>query len=130
MPIKDKSLYPRNWPLIRIEILTRAGNRCECDGVCGTDHAAQNGDKRCAEFHGSWAAHFRGRVILTTAHLNRNPKDSRRRNLAAFCQGCHLRYDAPHHAFNATLTRERKRGQLRLAFEDVFTPKKEMAMAL
>ena len=32
-----------------------------------------------------------------TAHLNHDPGDSSPRNLAALCQRCHMRHDAPEH---------------------------------
>jgi hypothetical protein len=32
--------------------------------------------------------------VLTVAHLNHDPQDCRDENLKAFCQRCHLRYDA------------------------------------
>jgi len=37
------------------------------------------------------------RVVLATAHLNHDPSDNRPRNLAALCQRCHMRHDAPEH---------------------------------
>lgn len=33
----DYSKYPKNWKLIRNEILERAQNRCECAGECGAE---------------------------------------------------------------------------------------------
>lgn len=119
MPIKDKTLYPRNWPTIRQEILGRANHRCECQGTCGSC-----GPAFCRERDREPARSFRGQVILTVAHLNHNPKDNRRRNLRALCQRCHLSYDAPFHAFNASRTRDRKRGQLRLEILDRFMPRR------
>jgi len=116
MPIKDKTLYPANWPQIRQEILIRAQHRCECDGRCRFEHVGG----RCEERHKREAQHFFGVVILTTAHLNHNPRDNRRTNLRAMCQGCHLRYDAKFHAFNAVITRDQKRGQLRFPFQERF----------
>lgn len=108
MPI-DYRNYPKNWKSIRAEILTRSGNRCECQGECGKYHdpngkALPSGVKgfymsdstRCHEVGGNKPVYFNGqRVILTIAHLNHRPKDSRRCNLKAMCQACHLRYDAP-----------------------------------
>lgn len=84
--------------------------------MCGTNHAGG----RCAERDRSLAKSFKGLVILTTAHLNHNTRDSRRRNLKSLCQKCHLAYDADFHAFNAVITRDAKRGQLRLPIEDRF----------
>src|ERR1051326_2473213 len=111
----DWSQYPKNWKLIRIEILAREGNRCECMGECG-EHAGPE-PRRCEELHGQPARWARGTVILTVAHLNQNPKDNRRSNLKAMCQRCHLRMDLPHHVHKAVVTRDRKKGQLRLGAE-------------
>lgn len=113
MPIKDKSVYPGNWPLIRLEMLRRAKYQCECDGLCGIPHGG-----RCSERHGKQAQQFNGRVILTTAHLNQNPKDNRRQNLRSLCQRCHLKLDEPYRNFNAVLTRDENRGQLRFSSID------------
>lgn len=38
------------------------------------------------------------KVVLTTAHLDHTPENCDPRNLRAMCQGCHLHYDAAHHA--------------------------------
>lgn len=92
MPIKDKTLYPKNWEKIRAEILKRAKNKCE---TCG----AQN--YKPHPITGS-------KVILTIMHLNHNPRDNRRKNLKAGCQRCHLIYDAPLHALHSRETRIKK----------------------
>lgn len=115
MPLtKEKlALYPRNWKKIRAEILLRSGGRCECGGECGL-HRTTPGPRRCVELHLTTAKWAKGQVVLTIAHLNHNPKDSRRRNLKAMCQRCHLRYDVKHHQKNAAETRMRKAGQMPL----------------
>lgn len=113
MPIKDRSLYPKTWPLIRLEILHRAGRRCECADLCPRDHAG-----RCPEIDREPARYFRGRVILTVAHLNQSTKDNRRSNLAALCQACHLGHDRPYNVIRSMTTRDRKRGQLRFRFAE------------
>lgn len=122
MPIKpeNKALYPKNWPAIRAEIRARAGERCEWCGL--RNHAwvlRVRGD--VAGIFGEHTGRMlkrRGspvvRIVLTVAHLNHNPKDNRRKNLAALCQKCHLTYDAKHHAANAARTRDQKRGQGRM----------------
>lgn len=118
MPIKpeNRALYPKNWKAIRDEILVRADFVCECLGECGGKHAPPalqeelyrgSGYYRCQRHH--MRAYNDVVCILTIAHLNHNPKDSRRRNLKAMCQGCHLRYDKDHHQKNAAATRERRR---------------------
>lgn len=112
MPLsKEKlALYPKNWREIRKEILKRAGDQCECTGECGL-HRTNPGPRRCQEMHKTYAMWARGVIVLTIAHLNHNPKDSRRRNLKAMCQRCHLRYDVKHHQKNAAETRRKKRGE-------------------
>ena len=92
MPI-DYSKYPPNWRSeIRPRILARAGNCCEFCGV-------PNGGMGRRLKDGTWELSPFGptRIVLTIAHLDHDPenhevKDDR---LAALCQYCHLRYDAP-----------------------------------
>ena len=121
MPIKDKSLYPKNWPAIRLEVLQRAKFRCECAGECRRNHGAYGETGfRCREQDGETGRQMNGRVVLTIAHLDHNPRNSRRDNLRAMCQRCHLTYDAGYHAFNAARTRDHKRGQLRFDFPEKF----------
>lgn len=105
MPINYKN-YPKNWKNIREEILKRAGNKCEwvvgeCNG-CNYRH-----DILCAEYNGQQAIKFRGKVVLTIAHLCHKPKCARRKHLMALCQLHHNRYDAKHRALN------RKKNSLR-----------------
>src|SRR3990167_5136352 len=96
MPIRPemKNAYPRNWPAISRHIrFVRAESRCECAGQCDLHHG-----RRCEERHGIKASWAKGRVVLTTAHLNHDPRDCREENLLAMCNRCHLRYDREHHA--------------------------------
>jgi 5-methylcytosine-specific restriction endonuclease McrA len=37
------------------------------------------------------------KIVLTVAHLNHTPGDDDDENLAALCQRCHLKHDAPQH---------------------------------
>lgn len=102
MPIRPENLdrYPRHWPWIRTQILERAGHRCE-----GSPDFPQC-RVRNYELHPETGS----RVVLTVAHLDHIPEncdgiehgqpapavaDS---NLRAWCQRCHLNYDALHHA--------------------------------
>lgn len=76
MPIRPENLkrYPPDWPAISAEIrFGRAGGRCECTGQCGLRKG-----ERCVEIHGEPAKYFRGRVVLTTMHLNHDPADNDR----------------------------------------------------
>lgn len=107
----DRSKYPADWKEFSRHIrFKRAKSQCECRGECGL-HRTNPGPRRCIEVHHNPAYWAKGEIVLTIAHLNHNPKDSRRANLKAMCQRCHLRYDQKHHAENASRTRDRKRGQ-------------------
>ena len=93
MPI-DYSNYPANWKTeIRPAILARAGNQCEGSPLY-PDCRARNGDPHPVT--GS-------KVVLTIAHMDHTPANCEPRNLRAWCQRCHLTYDAAHRA------RERRR---------------------
>ena len=111
MPIKPelRRLYPHNWRLLSWAIrFSRGKGRCECTGQCGDHHPGG----RCPERHGKPALTHRGRVLLTTAHLDHDPTNNVPENLRGFCQRCHLRYDRFQHAKERRKTR--LRGQLSL----------------
>ncbi|WP_194720779.1 hypothetical protein [Noviherbaspirillum malthae] len=140
MPIKpeNKHRHPENWKQIRAAILERAGNCCEAcrvpnraritrgagenvgtfmdmDGyVFDADNGAQLGRVRHADYEGTgkWID-----VVLTIAHLDHIPENCDPTNLRAWCQRCHLRHDAQHHAENARQTRRN-----RLMNRDLFEP--------
>jgi hypothetical protein len=97
MPIKpeNRNRYPKYWPIIRAEILERAMHRCEGSPAYPTCRA-MNGDEHPVT--GS-------KVILTIAHLDHQPENNDPTNLRAWCQRCHLTYDAKMHAANAHKTR-------------------------
>jgi hypothetical protein len=86
----DKKRYPPNWKEIATDIKEKADWRCQ---VCGM---------QCRRPSEPFDTHKR---TLTVAHLNHTPEDCRPENLKAMCAGCHLRYDAKHHAE----TRKRRR---------------------
>jgi hypothetical protein len=111
VPIREenKSRYPTDWPAISQSIKKRSGWRCECTGECGIDHGG-----RCEERHRVPALCFRGRVILTVAHLDHQPESCAPENLRAMCQACHLRYDRDHHAETRRRTRDQRAGQRRM----------------
>lgn len=83
MPI-DYSRYPLNWKAIRADILRRAGNRCEGSPKY-PDCRAEN--KKPHPVTGS-------KVVLTIAHLDHDVTHNGADNLKAWCQRCHLTYDA------------------------------------
>lgn len=45
------------------------------------------------------------KVVLTLAHLDRDPSNDDETRIRAFCQRCHLKYDAKQHAESARVTR-------------------------
>lgn len=98
--------YPPNWKELSRSIREdRANNQCECTGECGKRHLLG----RCTETNGEPAQSFRGRVMLTVAHLDHNTHSDDPNNLRAMCQACHLRYDVTHHLRNR---RRRKRQEI------------------
>lgn len=128
----DYSRYPANWREIRSRILKRAGNGCECRGECGDTHPGQflfcghiyemdrcfapNGvlivrhESQLALWRsaGTVASHEFGKpvkVVLTLAHLDHDPSSDDETRIRAFCQRCHLNYDAKQHAESARATR-------------------------
>ncbi|WP_243659344.1 hypothetical protein [Tamaricihabitans halophyticus] len=101
MPIRpeNRHRYPNNWREISHRIrFDRARGRCECRGECGRPRRHLDHDARCRNRHNQPAWLTGTRVILTTAHLNHTPEDCDDENLRAWCQACHLHYDATHHA--------------------------------
>ena len=82
MPIRaeNKALYPKEWPLISLTIRALAGFKCEWCGAANGKPHPETGSK----------------VVLTVAHLDHDPSHCGDKiNLAALCQRCHNRYDAP-----------------------------------
>jgi hypothetical protein len=93
--------YPRDWEQKSDSIrFGRAGGQCECRGECGSGH-----EGRCEARHGQPHPVTGSRVIMTTAHRDREPRNCAPENLFAACQRCHLTYDAEQHAANAAWTR-------------------------
>jgi hypothetical protein len=98
MPItpKNRGRDPKNWPQIRVTILARAGHRCEgspaypdCRAVNHQSHPGTG-----------------SRVVLTIAHLDHLPEPGDETNVKAWCQRCHLTYDAAHHLRTRRGTRD------------------------
>lgn len=84
MPVDYKE-YGKGWKELSLKIrFGRAKGRCE---QCGAEHGKPHPETGSI-------------VILTTAHLNHNIKDNRKKNLAALCQKCHLNHDRQYHIYN------------------------------
>jgi hypothetical protein len=111
MPIRpeNKNRYPKNWPEISYDLrFNRAGGRCECTGQCGHRyrHRDLSPEGRCTALNREPNPVTGTKVILTVAHLDHTPENCDPSNLLAMCNGCHLRYDAEHHAQTAARTRQ------------------------
>lgn len=139
MPIRkeDQSRYPSNWAEIRQSILERAGYRCEQCKVKDRSRIARGGGKDVdtymtddADVYCADSGQYLGRcrmdgfdvlrmtdIVLTIAHLDHVPENCTPENLRSWCQRCHLRYDAKHHAETSRSTRRD-----RLAIGDLFGP--------
>lgn len=100
MPM-DRSKYPENWEEIALAVKEEADWCCE---KCG---------KQCRRPGETFDTH---KKTLTVAHWDHDESNCERKNLAALCAPCHLRYDANHHA--KTRREKRNKNQLRL-FEAV-----------
>ena len=108
VPIRpsERAKYPPQWKNLSFSIrFLRAQGVCECTGQCGL-HAG----RRCTERHGQQASYARGKVVLTTMHLNHEPSDCRPENLMAACQRCHNRYDSAHRADTRAATKAARSG--------------------
>lgn len=114
MPIREseRKRYPKDWKVISLEVRERAGWICEGSPAYPDCRAA---NREPHPVTGSI-------VVLTVAHLDHVPENvgepGARLNLKAWCQRCHLTYDAKHHAKNGAATRRRKAGIIDL-FETV-----------
>lgn len=97
MPISPENakLYPPDWKAISQRVKDRADWRCE-----GSPKYPD-----CRAAHGEPHPATGSKVVLTVGHLNHEPSDVRPENLRAWCNRCHLTYDAGHHAKNAAVTR-------------------------
>jgi 5-methylcytosine-specific restriction endonuclease McrA len=94
MPI-DYKKYPKNWKMIRQEIIWRSNDRCE---LCNAENYMPH-----------WKTN--SKVVLTVHHINFNPQDNRMCNLIALCQRCHIKLDAGEKARRRAL---KKNGGLKL----------------
>ncbi len=102
MPIRpeNKARYPADWARrSRFVRFYRARNRCEwCGAPNGQPHPVTG-----------------SRVVLTCAHVyDQRPENARLLNLAALCQRCHNRHDAPFRRANRQARAHAESGQLAL----------------
>lgn len=78
------------WLRIREWILLRSAGACEGSPAFPT----------CRAVNGKAHPVTGSKVVLTIAHLDHDPGNSVEENLRAWCQRCHLCYDAERHAQN------------------------------
>ncbi len=99
MPIRPemKARYPKDWALrSRFIRFIRAKNHCEWCGVENYKPHPITGSN----------------VVLTCAHVyNHEPECANFFNLAALCQRCHNRHDAPMRQKNRALNKKRESQQ-------------------
>jgi len=113
MPINYKD-YPDNWKdVIRPDILKRDGYRCKFCGLSNhiIGYRLPNGLFYEADEHVQDWCNRNGiktfKIVLTIAHLDQDRTNNNYSNLAALCQRCHNRLDAPYRAMH----RRKKRSQ-------------------
>lgn len=131
MPVRPamRDRYPANWRELSRSVREEAGQKCErCKAPNGAKIArgegrdegtymVENGDVFDAET-GEHRGVARGseyevgrftRVVLTVAHLDHDPSNAARSNLACLCQLHHLRHDQAEHVANARHTRRSRK---------------------
>lgn len=102
MPMNKKDYHPK-WSLIsRLIRFKRADNKCEWCGVENYSIHPDTGSK----------------VILTTAHIDRNRDNNSFQNLAALCQRCHLNHDRADHIAKRKFGKQYQKHQTQIPFED------------
>lgn len=80
--------YRKHWHRLAYNLrIHRAGNVCECTGLCGGHEGP------CGASHGNVHPRTGGRAVLTCAHLDQDPHDHDPARLLVLCASCHLRYD-------------------------------------
>ncbi len=118
MPIKpeNRGFYLIDWPQLSQAIrFGRALGRCEKCGVPHKTVVYHLGDGRWwdaenrrwvgGKVTGPDMVHLRRTyIVLATAHRDHDEGNSSPKNLAAWCQACHIRHDAPEHARRRRIT--------------------------
>lgn len=130
MPIKpeNRALYPADWDAISARIRARAGNRCEQCKAPNGQQIARSGDVGAGTYmledgavydenDGTARGYARGseydakrfvKIVLTTAHLDHDPRNNSDSNLRSLCCQCHNRYDRAMRSAHAAATVARR----------------------
>jgi len=78
--MKNRHLYPPNWPLIAQKCRERAGGKCE---HCGITNGAQRISRKGRTY----------RVALAACHKNHDERDKPDAELLCLCEICHWWHD-------------------------------------
>jgi len=107
MPIRpeQRALYPKDWKDIVARIRKRSHNRCEW----------KDDGKRCKARNGKPHPITGSKVVLTTMHLDHDPRHNSDGNLLHACQMHHNRYDAPMRRAGI-----KSRAKAKMALSDMF----------
>jgi hypothetical protein len=101
----NRSLYPKDWTTIALQIKTDADWHCEgCGRPCRRPgEVIDDLETRVASWpdatktveseFGDVEVFASGRFTLTVAHLDHHPANCSPANLRAWCAPCHCRYD-------------------------------------
>lgn len=104
----DYSLYPSDWKWLSKQVIATAKDRCELcyapNGavVCRSENAIDS-DEHPWRFQTDTDAadeEKTTKIILTVHHIDSDKTNSKKQNLIALCQRCHLRLDLQKHMIN------------------------------
>lgn len=100
MPIAPENVdrYPDDWFEIAQAVKTAAGWCCQGSPAYPD----------CRAEHGKPHPVTGALVVITVGHVDHQPENCAPENLRAWCQRCHITYDAAQHALSA-MTRKARR---------------------
>jgi hypothetical protein len=104
MPINYKE-YPDNWKWLSRQIIKDAGNKCELCYAPNGVLIKRNGKDKNYPWQYTTEQDIidnekTTKIVLTVHHIDSNKMNSKKQNLIALCQRCHLRLDLQKHMKN------------------------------